>query len=180
MIRPPLWKIDVCLMNAAMEMDITLTQLDRLNCVQKWFNVKYLSELCNEEGTMIRPGILTGSHMQQQYVRDTDGPKQTKPNTYSWKFWKQLLKQFTTNGTRQELKQKLGKWTKHHSKHRRWPAYIHEDKVFEYCITETEEKKWTVYYKYGTQLRFEDELDFNEFNYKLGTPTQIKLLSNET
>ena len=58
--------------------------------------------------------------------------------------------------------------------------HIHEDKVFEYCITETEEKKWTVYYKHGTQFHFEDELDFHEFNYKLSTLTQIKLLSNRT
>ena len=38
---------------AAMEMEITSTQLERLNCVQKWFNVQYLSKLCDKEGTMI-------------------------------------------------------------------------------------------------------------------------------
>ena len=68
MIRPPLRENDVCLMNVAIEMDLTPNQLNRLNCVRKWFNVKYLSKLCNEEGTMIRPGILNGSHMRQPYV----------------------------------------------------------------------------------------------------------------
>ena len=62
-------KNDVCLMNVTIEMDLIPTQLDQLNCIQKWFNVKYLSKLCNEEGTMIRPGILNGSHMQQRYLR---------------------------------------------------------------------------------------------------------------
>ena len=62
MIRPPLRKNDVCLMDVAREMKINPTQLERLNCVCKWFNVQYLSELCNKEGTMIRHGILNGSH----------------------------------------------------------------------------------------------------------------------
>ena len=83
------------------------------------------------------------------------------------------------NRTRRVPKQKLGKWTKDHSKHGCWSAYIHKDKVFEYHITEMEEKKWTVYYKHGTQLRFEDELDFHKFNYKIGTPTQINFYQTE-
>ena len=53
MIQPPLRKNDVCLMDVAREMEITPIQLERLNCVRKWFNVQYLSELCNEEGTTI-------------------------------------------------------------------------------------------------------------------------------
>ena len=68
-------------MNVVLEMDLTDNQLKRLNCIRKWYNVKYLSKLCNEEGTMIRPEILNGSHMQQKYVRDNNGPKQTKPNS---------------------------------------------------------------------------------------------------
>ena len=43
-----------------------------------------------------------------------------------------------------------------------------------------DEKKWTVYYKHGTQLRFEDELDFHKFDYTIATPTQIQLMSNGT
>ena len=35
-----------------------------------------------------------------------------------------------------------------------------------------------MYYKHGTQLRFKDEIDYQDFNYKIGTPTQIKILSN--
>ena len=71
------------------------------------------------------------------------------------------------------LKQRLGKWTKDHSKHGRWPIYTYEDKVFEFCINEMDEKKWTVYYKHGTQLRFEDELDFDEFDHTIATPTKF-------
>ena len=131
-------------------MDLTDNKLKQLNCVRKLFNVKYHGKPCNEEGAMIRPGILNGSHIHQRYVQGNNEPKQTKPNTYSWNFWKQLFNQITTNGTRRELKQKLEKWTNHHSKYGCWPAYIHKDKVFKYCITETEGKRWTVYYKYGT------------------------------
>ena len=41
-------------------------------------------------------------------------------------------------------------------------------------------KKWIVYYKYGTQLRFEDELDFDEFDHTIAIPTKIQLMSNGT
>ena len=73
-------------MNIAIKIDLTDNQLEQLNCVRQWFNVKYLSELCNEEGTMIRPGILNSSHMRQKYIQDNNDPKQTKQNTYCWKF----------------------------------------------------------------------------------------------
>ena len=78
------------------------------------------------------------------------------------------------------LKQRLGKWTKDHSKYGRWPIYTYKDKVFEYCINEMDEKKLTVYYKHGTQLRFKDELDFHKFDYTIATPTTIQLMSNGT
>ena len=113
-------------------------------------------------------------------MRNSDGPKQIKPNKRSWEFWRRLLKTFIKHGTDLVLKQKLGKWKKDHSKHGRWSIYTYEDKVFEYRVNEMDEKKWTVYYKYGTQLCFEDELDFHKFNYKTGSLTQIKLLSNRT
>ena len=71
-------------MDVAREMEITPSQLKGLNCVCMWFNVQYLSELCNKEGTMIRHGILNGSHFLQRYVRNLDGPKQILPNDSSW------------------------------------------------------------------------------------------------
>ena len=43
-----------------------------------------------------------------------------------------------------------------------------------------DEKKWTVYYKHGTQLCFEDELDFHKFDYTIATPTHIQVMSNGT
>lgn len=123
MIWPQLQTNNVCLMDVAREMEITPTQLEHLNCVCKWFNVQYLSELCNKEGTMIRHGILNGSHFWQRYVRNFDGPKQKRPNSRSWQFWKKLLNTFIRNGTELVLKQRLGKWTKDHSKHGRWAIY---------------------------------------------------------
>ena len=129
---------------------------------------------------MIKHGILNGSHFQQRYVRNFDGPKQKRPNNRSWLFWKNLLNTFIRNGTDLMLKQRLGKWTKDHSKNGCWPMYTYEDKVFEFHINEIDEKKWTVYYKHGTQLHFEDELDFDEFNRTIATPTKIQLMSNGT
>ena len=64
MIRPPLQKNDVCLMDVAREMELTPNQLERVNCVCLWFNVQYLSELCEEDGTAIRHGIIDGSHFR--------------------------------------------------------------------------------------------------------------------
>ena len=62
-------------MNIVIEMDITDNQLKQLNFVRQWFNVKYLSEIFNEEGIMFRPGIKNGSHICQIYTQDSDGPK---------------------------------------------------------------------------------------------------------
>ena len=83
---------------------------------------------------------------------------------------------FIKTGTDIVLKHKLGKWTKDHSKHGRWPIYAYENKVYEFRINEMNEEKWTVYYKYGTQLRFEDELDFDKFGHTIATPTKIQLM----
>ena len=167
-------------MDVAREMEFTPNQLERVNCVRLWFNVQYLSELSNEDGTAIRYGIKNGSHFPRCYVRKSDGPNQKRPNKRSWLFWKKLINTFTKTDKSTVLKHKLGKWTKDHSKHGRWPIYEYENKVYEYCITEMNEEKWIVYYKYGTQLRYEDELNYDEFDHTIATPTKIQLMSNGT
>ena len=136
----PLRKNDVCLMNVAREMELTPTQLERVNCVQMWFNVQYLSELCEEDGKAIRHGIIDGSHFQRLYVQKSDGPNQKRPNNRSWLFWIKLINMFIKPGTDIVPKHRLGKWTKDHSKHGRWPIYAHENKVYEFRINEMNEE----------------------------------------
>jgi hypothetical protein len=47
-------------------------------------------------------------------------PKQKKPNSYSWKFWKKAIQSFTTDGTKLNIK--LGSWTKDHSRLGKWKS----------------------------------------------------------
>ena len=85
-IRPKLRVNDVCIMDLAISMNLTDNQRNRINAVREWYNVMYLSEITNERGTAIMDGILTGSKQLTKYRRRSDGPKQKKPNNYSFKF----------------------------------------------------------------------------------------------
>ena len=67
---------------------------------------------------------------------------------------------------------------KNHSKHGQWAAHTHDDKIFEDCINETDEKKWTMYYKYGTRLQFDNEIDYHKFNYQKWHSNSNKNMSN--
>ena len=122
-IRPKLRVNDVCIMDLAIKMDFTDNQRNRINAVREWYNVMYLSEITNENGRSIMDGVLLGTNPIQKYRRRSDGPKQKKPNTYSFKFWQKLFQPLLLNGCGNQLKQELGNWTKNHSKCGEWAVY---------------------------------------------------------
>ena len=96
MIHLALRENNMCLMGMTRELDLTDNQLKRLNCVCLWYNVTYLSKICDKEGKNIRLGIEDGIHDPKKYVRCNKGPQKKKPNRYSWKLWNRLLKTFMT------------------------------------------------------------------------------------
>jgi len=178
-IRPKLHEHDECIMDKAISMDFTPTQLERINCVRMFIGVMYTSEICTIDGASLRPGILNGNHNTHEYVITLSTPKQSKPNRRSWDLWAKLVTEFTSDGTR--LKQQLGRWTSDHSKSGRWSAYRLRNKVYKYTsIDNNNHEYWEVYEQHGTHLQLQDEIDVTEFNPNVTSsiPVYIDLLDN--
>ena len=73
-------------MDVAIGMQFTSNQLKRINAVREYFDVLYLSEICEPNGTKLAHGFSYGNARDEWYTRFQPGPKQTKANFYSWKF----------------------------------------------------------------------------------------------
>ena len=56
MIRSPLRTNDIAIMDVAIGMQFTPNQLKRINAVREYFDVLYLSEICEPNGTKIARG----------------------------------------------------------------------------------------------------------------------------
>ena len=84
MIRPELRKHDICLMDVALSKNkFTKIQLQRINAVREYFNVQYISEICEINGTHLAKGILYDYKAEQTYFWRNKAPKQKKPNSRS-------------------------------------------------------------------------------------------------
>jgi hypothetical protein len=64
--------------------------------VRMYLGVLYLSEICNTAGDALQIGIDDNTHEKNLYKVTMQRPKQKKPNSYSWKFWKKAIQSFTT------------------------------------------------------------------------------------
>jgi hypothetical protein len=96
-----------------------------------YLGVMYLSEICNISGSQLQTGIKINTHDKDVYKVTLQQPEQTKPNSYSWKFWTRAIQSFTTDG--KKLNSTLGPWTGNHSKSGRWNAYRSKDnKVYQF------------------------------------------------
>ena len=69
MIRPKLRINDVCLMDVAFSKNFTKIQLERINAVREHFNLQYLSEICNVDGTQLATGIMYDFKVDRIYFR---------------------------------------------------------------------------------------------------------------
>jgi hypothetical protein len=180
-IRPKLRANDECIMERVVEMEFTQNQRERINCVRMYLGVMYLSEICNIPGDALQKGIDNDTHEKTVYNITIQRPKQNKPNSYSWKFWKEAIQSFTTNGTK--LNKVLGSWTEHHSKSGVWESYqANDNKVYDLRDNKEDDDNtyqyWDVYDRKGYQLELVDSLDLDEFNCNEGTPIQINSLAN--
>ena len=145
MIRPKLRENDKCLMDIALEMDspqFTKIQLEQINAVREYFDIQYISEICEPNGTKLAKGIYYHYSAEKWYHNRFPGPKQNKPNNRSWELWRRLLNHFINEKTLM-LKQPLGQWTSDHSKRGIWKAYRVNDLIYEYIKTETS-KTWSI------------------------------------
>ena len=91
MIRLSLRTNDIFIMDVAISMQFTSNQLKRINAVREYFDLLYLSEVFEPNGTNSARGFYYGNASDEWYTRFKVGPKQYKPNSYSWKFWRRVL-----------------------------------------------------------------------------------------
>ena len=52
------------------------------------------------------------------------------------------------------------------------------DKIYKRHIDETNEEKWIIYIRHGTQLRFQEEININKFDESYATPKHITAFLN--
>jgi hypothetical protein len=135
--------------------------------------VMYLSEICNMSRSELQTGIENNTHDKNVYNVTLQRPKQKKPNSYSWKFWKKSIQTFTKDG--KKLISTLRPWTGNHSRSGRWNAYRSKDnKVYQLRINrQNEVGQWDVYTSHGSQLRLVEAVPLDRFNISDGTPIQI-------
>jgi hypothetical protein len=178
-IRPPLRNNDKCIMDRTLEMELTTTQMERINCVRMFLGVTYLSEICNVAGDTLQRGILTGNIVNTIYNTTLNKAKQKKPNNRSWLMWKRVIDTFTMENNK--LIETLGAWTTKHSNSGRWESYhsTKDNKVYRYGFSKDENRHyWEKYKRYGTQLSLESEIAIDEFKPADGIPIKINAFAN--
>jgi hypothetical protein len=138
-----------------------------------YLGVMYLSEICNMSGSEIQIGIGNNTHDKNVYNVTLQKPKQKKPNSYSWKFWKRAIQSLTTDGLKLNLT--LGPWTGNHSKSGRWNAYRSKvNKVYQIRNNEQNEiENLDVYECHGCQLRLVDAVSWDRFNISDGNTDKV-------
>ena len=168
MIRPTLRENDRSIMDIALQQDLTDIQLKRVNAVREWFNVKSLSEICEPNGITLARGFYFGNSGDNWYQRIHPGPKQSKPNSYSFKFWQKVLDTVMTASW--NLKEPLGNWKPNHSKHGIWKAYMSHPFVYEHIPAHN---SWNVYRSINFQLLLETSIPFDQFDRSNAIPIAI-------
>lgn len=118
-------------MDVATSMQFTSNQHKRINAVREYFDVLYLSEICEPNGIKLARGFYYGNAGYKWYTRFQPGPKQTKLNSYSWKLWRIVLNKVLKPSSF-NLGKPSGKWKSNHSTHGYWKAYLFDQLVYEH------------------------------------------------
>ena len=138
----------------------------------------WMSKLCTHDGLSLRTGVIFGHEDKGPYTWRLSGPKQDRPNSYSWKFWHKVLSSFTTDEDDATLSSPLGDWTSSQSTYGIWNVYQDDDCVYKDSNDINSIRKWRKYRRFGCQLRYEDDVSFDEFDPNMATPTLIKSFTN--
>ena len=116
-------------MEAALELDLTDIQMQRLNQVQMYLGVMWVSELCTADGKRIRIHISKDQKHEEEHAPTLTKPYQLNPNTASRKILDRVVQSITKSNEftiRDEYS--LGTWTENHSKLGNWQAYTNTDR----------------------------------------------------
>ena len=152
-------------------------RVGKINAVREYLNIIFLSEISEPNGTTIAKGILYGNSGDNWYRRRTAGPKQSKPNSTSWNCWRRLIATFLGSGL--SLRQPLGLWTKHHSTHGFWKAYLSSEFVYEIFTVDSRDS-WRVHRIINNQLYKESTIHFDSFDPSVATPISINSFDERT
>jgi len=124
---PPLCHHDVFIMEAVLDLGLSVLQLEKINVCRMSLQVTTLAEITDHTGKLLLPqallqprqtrpaGLNTISHSKLQW------PQTHNPSQSCWKFWtKTICNVFrgATNGTR--LQHPLGTWTTQYETVRHW------------------------------------------------------------
>ena len=88
-ICPALRENDVAIMDVALRMCLTKIQLNRVNAVQEYLGVQYVSELSLNGTYLVFPCLL--EDMNKLYRVTRGQPKQKEPNQRSWDLFHKVL-----------------------------------------------------------------------------------------
>ena len=147
-------------MDVAISMQFTSNQLKRINVVREYFDVLYLSEICDSNGIKLARGFYYGNANDKWYTRFQPGPKLTNPNSYSWKFWRIVLNKVLKPSSF-NLKKPLREWKSNHSTHGYWKAHLSDQLVYKH---QSSSHSWNIYYPLHNQLVYQDNIPFDQFN----------------
>ena len=67
MLRPPLRKHDIYIMDEALKYYSTKSDLEKINAVREYFNVYFLSEMSEPNGIKLAKGFLYGNKGDNRY-----------------------------------------------------------------------------------------------------------------
>ena len=116
-------------------------QQKRINCIQMYLGVNWISELATIDGRYLIKNIGAPNCKLHHQVTLTK-PFAKRPNIQIWALFEMVLDSFTTDKFR-TLETELGDWTPDHSACGRWNAYKDKNNlVYEnvYHPVEEEEK----------------------------------------
>ena len=127
-------------------MNLTKNQLQRVNAVRDYYNVMWLSKVCTANGDYIRRGVYNGSELPNSVYKVTRVfLKQSRPDSYSWKFWRQVSSHQNESNNELKLKQPLSSWSISHSKSVIWSWYVNNEEELYYERTNVQNDfKWQV------------------------------------
>jgi len=124
---PPIRQHDVFIMEAILDLDLSIIQLEQINACRMHLQVTTLVEIADHTGTMLLPqallqkkkiipsGLDTISHSKLQW------PRIHTPTTACWKLWtKTICNVFTGTPTGMQLTHPLGPWTIQYDIVREW------------------------------------------------------------
>ena len=112
-VQHPKQMNDVSIMNLVNTQTMRIVKMNKkkVNCVQIYLGVNYVSEISTIDRAGFVLGILEGDDYQLNYQTTLTKPHQENPGPHSWMLWRRILKMLTptSKAKTNKFQQKLGK-----------------------------------------------------------------------